>query len=291
MARFALFYPLAIQFSFGALFSGFTVLFARSGSFAGSWLFLVFLVLILVGNEFFRERYKRFIFHISIYFIALFSYAIIAIPVLMRSIGPRIFILSGIVSILAIAFLAAILAFVAPAIIRENRFRLMGTIGGVYLLFNLFYFTNIIPPIPLVLKHLEIYHSIELTENGAYRLEYEGAPWYLPWSGTDPVFRWVRGTKAIAFTAVFAPTDINTKIVHRWLYYDEASGAWVERNVIGFTMKGGRDTGYRGYSEKEAITPGKWRVEVRTDRGQLLGRTTFEVVETSTLPKLEVREL
>src|SRR3989344_4190978 len=52
MARFVLFYPLAIQFSFGALFSGFTVLFVRSGSFAGSWLFLVFLALILVGNEF-----------------------------------------------------------------------------------------------------------------------------------------------------------------------------------------------------------------------------------------------
>ena len=93
-ARFAWLYPLAIQFSFGALFSGFTVLFMRSGSFAGSWLFLVFLVFILVGNEFFRERYKRFIFHSSIYFIALFSYAIIAIPVLMRDIGPWIFVLS-----------------------------------------------------------------------------------------------------------------------------------------------------------------------------------------------------
>ncbi|KKW18311.1 MAG: hypothetical protein UY60_C0015G0009 [Parcubacteria group bacterium GW2011_GWB1_50_9] len=291
MARFVLFYPLAIQFSFGALFSGFTVLFVRSGSFAGSWLFLVFLALILVGNEFFRERYKRFIFHIGIYFVALFSYAIIAIPVLLRDIGPWIFVLSGIASILAIAFLAAILAFVAPAIIRENRFRLMGAIGGVYLLFNLFYFTNIIPPIPLVLKHLEIYHSLERLDNGKYRLEYEDAPWYRPWSGTDPIFRWVRGTKAIAFSAVFAPADINTKIVHRWLYYDEAAGAWVERNIIGFTMKGGRDTGYRGYSEKEAITPGKWRVEVRTERGELLGRTTFEVIETTAPPKLEVREL
>ena len=291
MARFVLFYPLAIQFSFGALFSGFTVLFVRSGSFAGSWLFLVFLALILVGNEFFRERYKRFIFHIGIYFVALFSYAIIAIPVLLRDIGPWIFVLSGIASILAIAFLAAILAFVAPAIIRENRMRLIGTIGGIYLVFTLFYFTNVIPPVPLTLKHLGIYHSLERLDNGKYRLEYEDAPWYRPWSGTDPIFRWVRGTKAIAFSAVFAPADINTKIVHRWLYYDEAAGAWVERNIIGFTMKGGRDTGYRGYSEKEAITPGKWRVEVRTERGELLGRTTFEVIETTAPPKLEVREL
>src|SRR3989344_1462440 len=121
MARFVLFYPLAIQFSFGALFSGFTVLFSRSGSIAGSWPFLLILAVILVGNEFFRERDKRFIFHIGVYFVALFSYAISVMPVLTRSIGPWIFIASGVASIFAIALLAAILAFVAPAVVRENR--------------------------------------------------------------------------------------------------------------------------------------------------------------------------
>src|SRR3989344_5189621 len=275
IARFVLFYPLAIQFSFGALFSGFTVLFVRSGSFAGSWLFLVFLALILVGNEFFRERYKRFIFHIGIYFVALFSYAIIAIPVLLRDIGPWIFVLSGIASILAIAFLAAILAFVAPAIIRENRFRLMGTIGGIYLVFTLFYFTNVIPPVPLTLKHLGIYHSLERLDNGKYRLEYEDAPWYAFFDGASSTIHWMPGKKIIAFSSVFAPTDINTKIVHRWLYYDEATRAWKEKSSIRFSLSGGRDAGYRGYSEKEAITSGKGRGEVRTDRGELLGRMKF----------------
>lgn len=290
-ARFALFYPLMIQFSFGALFSGFTVLFARSGSFAGSWLFLVLLVFILVGNEFFRERYKRFIFHISIYFVALFSYAIIAIPVLVRDIGPWIFVLSGVASIAAILLVALVLVLVAPAMVRENRGRLIKTVGCIYFIFTLFYFTNIIPPVPLVLKHLEIYHSIELTRNGTYRLEYEEAPWYRFFDGVSKTVHWALGKKIIAFSSVFAPTDINTKIVHRWLYYDEVSGKWVERSVIGFTMKGGRDTGYRGYSEKEAMTPGTWRVEVRTERGELLGRRTFEVVEASAAPKLEIREL
>lgn len=290
-ARSAWLYPLAIQFSFGALFSGFTVLFARSGSFAGSWLFLVLLVFILVGNEFFRERYKRFLFHISIYSIALFSYAIIAIPVLMRDMGPWIFVLSGIASIAAILFLVLALALVAPAMIRENRGRLIGIVGGIYLVFTLLYFTNVIPPVPLVLKHLEIYHSITLAEKGIYRLEYEEAPWYRFFDGVRKTVHWTPGKKIVAFSSVFAPTDINTKIVHRWLYYDEVSGKWVERSVIEFTMKGGRDTGYRGYSEKGAITPGKWRVEVRTARGQLLGRTTFDVVETTAPPALETREL
>ena len=291
MARFALFYPLAIQFSFGALFSGFTVLFSRSGSIAGSWPFLLILAVILVGNEFFRERYKRFIFHIGIYFVALFLYAIIAVPVLMRDIGPWIFVLSGIASLAAILLMALLLALVAPATVRENRARLIGTIGGIYLVFTLFYFTNVIPPVPLTLKHLGIYHSLERLDNGKYRLEYEDAPWYAFFDDASSTIHWMPGKKIIAFSSVFAPTDIHTKIYHRWLWYDDATGEWVERSVIGFTMSGGRDAGYRGYSEKEAITPGKWRVEVRTDRGELLGRVTFEVVETSAPAKLKVREL
>ncbi len=291
VSRFALFFPLSIQFSFGALFSGFTVLFSRSGSIAGSWPFLLILAVILVGNEFFRERYKRFLFHIGVYFVAFFSYAIIVIPVLARDIGPGVFMASGAASIFAMALFVVILAFVAPVIVRENRRRLAGMIGGIYLVFTLLYFTNVIPPVPLVLKHLEIYHSIELTQSGTYRLEYEKAPWYRFFDGVSPTIHRMTGKKIIAFSSVFAPTDINTRIVHHWLYYDEAARAWVERSAIGFTMRGGRDTGYRGYSEKEVITPGKWRVEVRTERGELLGRRTFDVVETSTQPALEIREL
>ena len=70
--RFAPLFPLMVQFSFGALFSGFTVLYFRSGSLAASWLFLLMLAGFLIGNEFLRERYRHLAFHGSIYFLVLF---------------------------------------------------------------------------------------------------------------------------------------------------------------------------------------------------------------------------
>src|SRR3989344_5404360 len=89
--------PLLMQFAFGGLFSGFFIFYSRSGALATSIPFLIFLAALLVGNEFFRKRYSRFVFHISVFFIALFSYAIFFIPVILGKMGPRVFLLSGLV--------------------------------------------------------------------------------------------------------------------------------------------------------------------------------------------------
>lgn len=42
---------------------------------------------------------------------------------------------------------------------------------------------------------------------------------------------------------------------------------------------GGREGGYRGYSVKGNLFAGEWRVNVTTERGQSLGRTSFTVVD------------
>src|SRR3989344_7298935 len=60
--------PLVIQFAFGALFSGFFVFYSRSGSLSGSWPFLIVLLALLIGNEFFRKYYVRLSFQISLLF-------------------------------------------------------------------------------------------------------------------------------------------------------------------------------------------------------------------------------
>ena len=59
LIRWAFWYPLAVQFAFGGLFSGYFVFYSRSGSLSASWPFLFFLAALLVGNEFLRERYHR----------------------------------------------------------------------------------------------------------------------------------------------------------------------------------------------------------------------------------------
>ena len=100
--------PLFLQGIFGALFSAFFVFYLRSASLASRWFFLFFLGIILVGNEFFRKRYQSLTFHLSIYFIAVFSYFIFIVPVLIGKIGASVFILSG---FLSIAFILLFLHF------------------------------------------------------------------------------------------------------------------------------------------------------------------------------------
>ncbi len=256
-----------MQIAFGALFSAFVVFYVRSASFSASWMFLLFLVLFFVGNEFFRARYERFVFQTSVFFIALFSYAIFALPILLGKIGAGIFLLSGAISVAAIGGFARLLKKEMPK-----------SVLVIFALFNIFYFANIIPPIPLALKESGIYHRIERI-NGSYRVLYEKPPWYRFFDDTSVVFHTIPGKTLYAYSAIFAPVGIQTDIVHRWSYFDENKDEWFYETAIRFPITGGRENGYRGYTFKRNARAGRWRVDVQTPRGQTLGRMTFRVVE------------
>ena len=277
VGRFMTWLPLIIQFAFGGLFSGYVIYYSQSGTLIGSWPFLLFLLALFIGNEVFKKRYQLLTFQFSILFIAFFSYSIFSIPVLLRAFGTHIFLLSGVVSLLFTALITYIVYRIAPLRIREARESLTLSIVGLYLFFNLAYFLNIIPPIPLALKDLAIAHTIIRTDAG-YALTYERPPWYRFFDETSRIYRMRSGEGVSAFSSVFAPLRLDTTILHRWSYYDDATDGWVVAGEIPFGIRGGRDEGYRGYSEKTAIFPGKWRLEVVTQNGQLIGRRTFRVV-------------
>lgn len=38
-----------------------------------------------------------------------------------------------------------------------------------------------------------------------------------------------------------------------------------------------RNEGFRGFTKKENIFPGKWRVDIKTERDQVVGRVRFDV--------------
>ena len=63
--KYANFVSYAMQFAFGGLFSGYIVFYSRSGSLVASLPFFLMLGIFFVGNEFFRERYKLFNFHLN----------------------------------------------------------------------------------------------------------------------------------------------------------------------------------------------------------------------------------
>ncbi len=283
---YASFLPLPIQFAFGGLFSGFFIFYSRSGSLAGSWPFLLFLAFLLVGNEFFRRRYFRLTFQMGVFFVALFSYAAFAVPVVWGKMGADVFLISGLAALSAVLAVIRILARVSAARFHHSQKTLFGTMGAIYLMFNLLFFTNLIPPIPLSLKEIVVAHSA-LRLNGAYEIGFEPAPRRLFFQEYSRLFHRVGSEPVYVYSAVFAPTALETKILHRWQAWDDKTSAWRETDRIAFQIVGGRDGGYRGFSFKENLAPGKWRVDVITERGQLIGRTMFRVVETGSSPEVK----
>ncbi len=293
-SRWSAWYPFAVQFAFGALFSGYFVFYSRSASLPASWPFLFFLALLLVGNEFLRERYQRLVLQMGVLYIALFSYAIFAVPVVLRSVGTGTFLLAGLVSIAAAAFFFALLSLVLTENSRAALRHVALVILGLYALFNAFYFLNFIPPLPLSLQDIGIYHGVERVPGGGYRLlgEARGRAWWrwLPLAQNGRTLHVAEGGALYCFSSVFAPTAISTQVYHSWEYKDARTGEWASATRVSLPIVGGRDGGYRSYSWKRALTPGAWRCDVETERGALIGRRSFRVVKTDVPPILIERE-
>jgi hypothetical protein len=272
--------PVAIQFAFGGLFSGFLIFYSRSATLAASWPFIFLLIALFVGNEFFRSRYARLTFHISVFFIALFSFMIFYIPVIAGAMGVLVFLLSGAASILIIFIILYIFSRIMPERIKQGKRALAWSIGTIFVAINILYFTNIIPPIPLSLKEAAAYHYVERTIEGSYSVLREPNAWYdflIPYKTIHIAF----GEPVYVFSAVFAPTKLNTQIFHKWQYYDEEKDRWTTVNKFGFPIVGGRDGGYRGYTMKTNMSEGMWRVDIVTGRDQLIGRVKFKVIKVS----------
>lgn len=274
------FMPVVIQLFFGALFSGYLSLYSRSAGIALSWVFVLVLAFLLIGNERFRLRYQKLAFQVSIYFTALYSFLIFFLPLVFKAIGPYMFLFSGALSVLIILLVLGLLRSLVPERIAESKAALMRSLLTLVVVFNLLYFTNLIPPLPLALKEGGVYHSVARTGT-SYTLEGERKTWPVRFLNTPATVRLVSGEKAYIFTAVFAPSGLSTVLRHQWQYFNDASNVWETRSDVRFTIHGGRDGGFRGYSEKNDPDVGSWRVNVLTEHGQIVGRIRFTVVRAT----------
>mgnify|MGYP001565594097 CR=1 FL=1 len=287
-----LFLLLILQFCFGGLASNLLVLYGRSGTLAGSALFLGLLAVMLVGNEFLKTRYEQLRFNIGVYYLLLLTYCLIAVPVfLFHTIGTWVFILSGLMSLVIFAvFLGVLFAVVFRG--RERPLREISVIvGSIFIVFNLLYFLNIIPPVPLSLKNVGIYHSLLKQSEGGYLAIFERPPWYVFWRDTSGTYTLPAGNGAFCYSSVFAPTNLEAPIFHRWEKYNEENKKWETQSHISFSISGGRDEGYRGFSQKGSLTSGTWRCNVETASGALIGRISFTVIESKIPPVLSTKKL
>lgn len=275
----------AIQFAFGGLLSTFLVFYFRSGTLETSWPFLSVLAVVFVFNELLKHRYARLVFQTSVLFISIYSFAIFIVPVILHEISDKVFILSGLFSLIILLVFLLGLWHISRERFRESKWLLFGMISGLTILINVLYFTNLIPPIPLSLKDAGVYHSITRISTGNYSATGEKQGFWDFFKSYE-LFHKVPGQPIYVFSSIFSPTNINTRIVHEWQHYDDVAKKWTTENQTELAIVGGRDGGFRTYSIRTVTKAGLWRVNVMTLRGQLIDRIKFNVIDVDTAPDL-----
>jgi len=270
--------PLLTQYAFGGLLSGMLIFYSRSGSWFESWPFLVIILGVIYGNETLRNRTSRLLFNLAILFVGLFSYLVLVVPVIIGMMGAWIFVGSGVLALIIMYGFLRVLRMIVPRFIELHTRTLIFFLGSIFVTFNVLYFTNIIPPIPLSLKDVGVYHSVVRFDTGEYQLTYEKPAWWQFFRDSDKDFHYSTGDNIFCFASVFAPTRLETEIFHRWEKYNEDTKRWETHSRLSYSISGGRGNGFRGYTLIKNFSEGSWRCRVETARGQVLGSEKFEVV-------------
>jgi hypothetical protein len=267
--------PFATQFALGGLWSAFLVFYSRSAVLTASWPFLMVLAAIFLGNEIFKHYHARLAFAAVLFFFALFSYAIVTVPLVTHSVGVLNFLLAGGVALLIFLMLMRVVAGLGPQEWRASRVQVgIGTVL-VYALINIFYFAGVLPPLPIALSAGGVYHYVG-KQSTTYKAIAEPQSWAVRF-GAPAVMHVKPGEPLYVYSAVFAPVKLNTKVQHRWQRYDTARHGWRTISTVTYVINGGRDGGYRGYTLSHKITPGQWRVDVDLPNGHIIGRIRFDV--------------
>ena len=281
--------PVVVQYAFGGLISGMLIFYGRSGAWIESWPFLLIFLVVIYLNETVKDRTGRLVYNLAILFIGLFSYVVLVIPVITGYMGPWVFVGSGLLALIIMHRFVMVLTHVIPRFMHIHMRVVVFTLGTIFAGFNFLYFANIIPPIPLSLIDAGIYHSVVRFETGEYQLKYEGGRWFEPFKNSDDTFHVQPGDNVFCFARVFAPTRISTDIYHDWEYFDEEKEEWTRHVRINYPIAGGKGSGYRGYTFIQNYREGKWRCNVETERGQVLGRESFRIDVEGEPRELETR--
>jgi len=276
-----------LQFVFGGILSAYLVFYFRSTDIFATWPFLALLAGAFIANESMKRHYVRFYFQITLFFLSVYSFSIYLVPVVLHRIGDWVFLLSGLLSLVFIVVFILLLFYFIKDKFKESKKLIFFLVAGIFIAVNILYFTNLIPPIPLSLKDGGMYHSVQKNGDGNYDVTYEDYGWR-GYFKLYPDFNETPEAPVYAFSAIFSPKNLNITIFHEWQHYDEVQNKWTTERTISLPVVGGRDGGFRTYSVRSNLDPGKWRVNIKTEQGQTIGHLRFNILLVDTTPLLTI---
>jgi len=268
-------YPMAVQFLLGGLFSAYTIFYSRSATLTGTAIFFALLIVLLVGNEFLRDRLSSLRLLVSLYALVCFAFFTFFLPVMTGYMNAGVF--------LAGAVLSAVVTFrVVQLVYRNNPDRskreAIGVTAPAFALIGLlvgFYFLNWIPPVPLSMKFGGMYREVQ-KQDDRFMLSFD-REWYQVWKRSQNPYP--ANEPIYCFTAVFAPVALNTTVYHHWYFRTNSGKPFTHADKIPIKIAGGREGGYRAYTFKQRLDPGDWRVDVETEEGRDVGQVSVVVAE------------
>jgi hypothetical protein len=276
----------AIHFFLGSLLSSFTLFFLKSSSGIAPLLFMVVLGALLVANELPRVREQGPVVRFALLSVCVTSYGALVLPIVLGYIRAWMFVAAVVVACAASMLCVRVLSRWtgdAPSVRRRVAVPAL----GAQAILVVAYFTGAIPPVPLSVQYIGIYH--EVVPPGAQAPAEDGSPparrgyelmhlrprWKV-WHHGDQVFAARPGDIVYCFARVFAPRGFRDAIYVRWSW--RGKDGWQDQGRAQLGIVGGRGAGFRTFATKENYQPGRWRVEIETDDGRDIGTIYFSLV-------------
>lgn len=267
---------LVVHFLLGSLLSLYSLFFLKSASFFSSIVFVLLLVGIMVANELKSVQKSSVNLKVGLYIVCLFSFFSMTTPVLLGFVGLIPFLLSlGLTGVVLFAVFRLLRRRTASLRLLFRTFLLPS--ASVLSLFLALYLMGWIPPVPLSVQNMGIYHMVERV-NGSYVVSHEN-PWWKFWNTGDQKFLAEPGDKIYFFAEIFSPAKFSDSVILHWFYKDPRRG-WITTDRIPMQIAGGRKNGFRGFSVKQNYSEGEGRVSVETTDGREIGRIYFEIRKT-----------
>ena len=255
-----------VSFFLGTLLSNTMVYYFRSSDVIQMWpIFLIILIAIIFNEFLFGTVPDTILFYIGLTFYFIFN-----VPIVINKVNTYTFFVSILISVLATSILTL---FLQRIYLSRKDFILL-IIFSIFFSFLLLrlYFINYIPAVPLALGDSGFYSYVEKVGDN-YTKEEIGLvekKEYFIFNNNYYDLNTIKNTGVYFFSSIISPANVSADITHTWEKYDNEKKIWIKQAEIGYPISGGRESGYRGYTQINNISQGEWRVRVLAD-GRLIG--------------------